>query len=580
MTVGPVTAGTGNAGPGQAGTGPGTGPGTVSPGTASPGTASPVTPGLAARLGGRAGAALAVSVVLVVLVGLLGPSEVTVALGGAVRGRPPYDLGVSPPPWVAVWTTVLALLLGAGGVVLALRAMAAGWCPSPRRWLAGGAAAVLGFLAVPPAASGDALVYAAYGRLAALGADPYLVTPRALIADGDPVGVATERPWQGVTSVYGPLATGVQEVASRLAGGSMQQTVWWLSVANALAWIASGVLLLALAAGDTRARSRVLVLYWANPLLLWAVPFGGHNDVQALAFAVGALLALRQRSVVLGAAVSGALIGLAGAVKLTEGIVGLGLLWAVRRRPVAAVALCASAAAVLALAYVPHLPEALAQTSDNSGFVSSASPWRWVRALLDVGLTGSLSRGLVTALAWGVVLVVAALLGRRVLRPGSATTGTGTTGAAPTGAAPTGSVTTGGDATGRDRVLDASRAVVAVTLAWTVLGSYTLPWYDMVVWAPIALVGPSTLDLLLLVRATTVCLAYVATREVPADQAPSRALAFVADRFRDTISPLVHVALAVALVRWSRGRDGGDLLPRLTRTGRSRPALPGPVEPG
>lgn len=562
MTDGPVAAGTGPAETGPAGTGQaGTGPVTAS---AVP--ASPVTTGRAARLGVRAGAALAVSVALVVLVGLLGPSEVTVALGGAVRGRPPYDLGVSPPPWVAVWTTVLALLLGAGGLVLALRALSAGWCPSPGRWLAGGAAAVLGFLAVPPAASGDALVYAAYGRLAALGADPYLVTPRALIADGDPVGVATEGPWQGVTSVYGPLATGVQEVASRLAGGSMQQTVWWLSVANALAWIASGVLLLALAAGDTRARSRVLVLYWANPLLLWAVPFGGHNDVQALVFAMGALLALRLRSVVLGAAVSGALIGLAGAVKLTEGIVGLGLLWAVRRRPVAVLALGASAAAVLALAYAPHLPEAFAQTSDNSGFVSSASPWRWVRSLLDVGMTGSLSGVVVTALAWAAVLAVAALLARRVLRPGRART--------------TGAVMTSPDSAGRGRVHDAARAVVAVTLAWTVLGSYTLPWYDMVVWAPIALVGPSTLDLILLVRAATVCLAYVATREVPADQAPSRALAFVADRFRDTVSPLVHVALAVALVRWSRGHDGRDLIPLLTRTGRSRPALRAGVEPG
>lgn len=507
-------------------------------------TAGPVTPARVARLGVHAAVALAVSVALVVLVGLLGPSDVTVGLGGAVGGRPPYDLGFSPPAWLVVWTTVLALLLGAGGLLLALRALSAGWCPSPGRWLAGGAAAVLGFLAVPPAASGDTLVYAAYGRLAALGLDPYRVPPRSLLLGGDPVGVATEGPWQGVTSVYGPLATGVQEVASRLAGDSMQQTVWWLSVANALAWVVAGLLLLALAAGDTRARSRVLVLYWANPLLLWAVPFGGHNDVQALAFAMGALLALRHRSVVFGAALSGALIGLAGAVKLTEGIVGLGLLWAVRRRPVAALALCAAAAAVLALAYVPHLPEAFAQTSSNSGFVSSASPWRWVRSLLDVGLTGSLSGALVTALSWAAVLVVAALLARRVLRP--------------RGEAPR----PGGDAAGRERVDDASRAVVAVTLAWTVLGSYTLPWYDMVVWAPITLLGASTLDLILLVRATTVCLAYVATREVPADEAPSRALAFVVDRIRDSVSPVVHIALAVVLVRWSRGHDGRDLLRR------------------
>lgn len=525
---------------------PGTPPGAVAA------LRAPVTPATAAGLGTRAGSALTVSVALVVLVGLLGPSKVTVGLGGAVAGRPPYDLGTSPPAWIPVWATVLALVLGAGGIVLALRAMAAGWSPSPRRWLVGGAAAVVGFLAVPPAASGDALVYAAYGRIAALGADPYVLTPRALLRAGDPVGVATEGPWQGVTSVYGPLATGVQEAASRLAGGSMQQTVWWLSVANALAWVAAGALLMVLAAGDPRARSRVLVLYWGNPLLLWAVPFGGHNDVQALTFALGALLALRQRSVVLGAALSGALIGLAGAVKLTEGIVGLGLLWAVRRRPVAAVALCASAAAVLAVLYVPHLPEAFHQTSGNSGFVSSASPWPWVRSVLDIGLARSTSGSVVTVLSWVAVLGLAALLAPRVLRP-----------ALPASL----------DA-GRARVLEGARAVVAVTLAWTVVGSYTLPWYDMVVWAPVTLVGASTLDLLLVVRATTVCLAYVATREVPADQAPSPALAFVTDRFRTTVSPLVHVALGVALVRWARGRDGRDLLPRLLTGRRAGPDRP------
>lgn len=503
--------------------------------------------GSAAALGGRAALALCVSVAGFVAVGLLGPSVVTVRLAGAVAGRPPYSLGPGPPGWLAVGLTAAALLVGAGGLFAALRALRAGWVPEPWRWLAGGLAAVVGFLLVPPAASGDALIYAAYGRTAALGGDPYIDTPRALLAVGDPVGIATEGPWQGVTSVYGPVATAVQDAASRLGGTSMQQTVWWLSVADAGAWIAAGLLLLALAGADRAARSRVLVLYWLNPLLLWAVPFGGHNDGQALVFAVAALLALRRRSVVLGAVLSGALIGVAGAVKLTEGVVGLGLLWAVRRRPAAAVALCAAAGAVLAVAYLPHWPEAVHQTSSNSGFISSASPWQWIRGLLGLVMPGSAAQRVVSIAAWASVAVVAAAVFRRlVLRSDSTGLTTDSAGAVDP------------DAAGRARVADAVQAVAAVGLGWLVVGSYTLPWYDMVAWAPLMLVTASALDVILLVRTVTVCLAYVATRQVPPELAPSAALAFVADRFRDTVSPAVHLGLVVALVRWARrGRHPG-----------------------
>lgn len=503
----------------------------------------------------------ATAVVVFVVVGILGPSDVTLGLTGAAAGRPAFSLGVSPPAWVVIAATAAALLMAAAGLVQALRAMAAGWVPQPRRWVLGGLAAVLSSLLVPPASSGDALIYAAYGRIAALGGDPYVDTPRALVAFGDPLGLGTEGPWQNVTSVYGPLASAVQEGASRLAGTSMQQTLWWLSVANVVTWIAAGLLLLLAVAGtDARARSRVLVLYWANPLLLWAVPFGGHNDSQALVFAVAALLALRIRPVLAGAAVAGALIGAAGTVKLTEGVVGLGLLWALRRRPAGMLVLCAAAAAVLAVAYLPHWPQAFAQTSDNSSFVSSASPWRWARQVIDLLLSGRAARRTVTAGAWIAVITVAALLFRRVVLGRDRAGGHGARRSSVAGP-----VSEPGDGV----VGDAARATVAVTVAWMVLGSYTLPWYDLVAWAPLTLVAASSLDLILVIRTATVCLAYIATRNVAPDLAPSGALKWVTDRVRDTVSPLVHIGLAVALVRWSGGRDGRVTLPRWLSWGRA-----------
>ena len=483
---------------------------------------------------------------------------VALRLPGTTRGLPPYGLPGIPPAWLVVTLTAAGLVAGGLGLLAGLAALRAGWRPDTRRWVAGSVAATLGSVLVAPAASGDPLVYAAYGRLATLGLDPYEIPPRALVAIGDPVGRATEPPWQDVTSVYGPLATAVQRLAGELGGASMHQTVFWLAVANAVAWLGAGALLFAAAGSDRLARARVLVLVGANPLLLWAVPYGGHNDAQALVFAVGALLALRLRRAVPAALASGVLIGLAGTVKLTEGIVGLGLLWALRRRPAALVALCAAAAAVLAAAYVPHLPEAFQQTSANGGFVSSASPWRWVRGLVDLALTGSATRHVVTAASWALVAVVAVLLLRRLRAEGPA---------ADAGAADVGGA----------RCREAAAAVVAVTLAWVVAGAYTLPWYDAVSWAPVALLAGSTLDVLLLVRTGVVCLAYVATRQVPVAEGTGPVTGWIADRVRDTVSPVVHIGLVVALLRWGRGRDGRALVPFADRRpghGRGAPAPP------
>lgn len=509
----------------------------------------------------RAAGLLATAVLLTVLVGLLGASEVTLDLPGATGGLPPWGLGGAPPGWVVVLLTWIALLAGAGGLALALRALHGGWVPDPRRWLPAGVLAVLGSVLVAPMASGDPLIYAAYGRIAALGGDPYAVSPRVLIAYGDPIGLATEGPWQNVTSVYGPLATLVQAIASRLGGTSMHQTVFWMGVVDVLAWLAAGVLLLIAARGDRAARSRVLVLYWANPLLLWAVPYGGHNDSQALVFAVAALLALRIRRPVAGAALAGALIGLAGTVKLTEGIVGLGLLWAVRRRVSTVLALCAAAAVVLAAAYLPHTPQVFSQTSVNGSFISSASEWRWVRSLVDLGLTSSATRTTVSVLSWAGVAVLAVLLFRRVVLDPARRAGRPDRRATPARPRADDPVDRRGEAA--DRCGEAARAVVAITVAWLVLGAYTLPWYDLVAWAPLTLLAGSALDLLLLVRTTTVCLAYVATRQVAPEYRLDPVTAWVADRVRDTLSPAVHVVLAVALARWGLGHRGRNLLPGL-----------------
>ena len=66
------------------------------------------------------------------------------------------------------------------GLAMMLWANSRGWSPNPRKvfWTAAGAIAVL--VNITPVGSSDAASYAAYGRIAALGYDPYTFTPSML----------------------------------------------------------------------------------------------------------------------------------------------------------------------------------------------------------------------------------------------------------------------------------------------------------------------------------------------------------------------------------------------------------------
>ena len=99
-----------------------------------------------------------------------------------------------------------AYVLGLGAVLLGL------WRPPARAWswrgvLLLGAAALL----TGPLGSADHTNYAAYGRIAALGGDPYLVAPEDFAGGTDPVASAVEPPWTETVSVYGRVAAGLNK---------------------------------------------------------------------------------------------------------------------------------------------------------------------------------------------------------------------------------------------------------------------------------------------------------------------------------------------------------------------------------
>jgi hypothetical protein len=482
---------------------------------------------------GRAGLiAIGLSVAATFLVAVAGPSTMEPVLPGR-PGQPPwaFDLHRYLPDHVAdylsVGFTALALAAGALGLFLTLRAMRAGWTVPVRAVLLAGILAAIVLTLVPPFGSSDPLSYAAYGRMLVTGHNPYLTTPQQLINLGDPVARAVQD-WRGQQSVYGPLATGIQGLASLIAGTSARLTVFLLDLVNLAAFVVTALLLHRLTRGRPDRQLRAALLWAANPLLLQVLVAGGHVDVQMIVFCVAAVAAMygAGEPTVPRALLAGLLVGLGFAVKVTAALVGLGiaaavvaLLWQQRRRllPLLA-ALAAGFAAPAAVALALGGSAMLADTSKASDMVSIGSPWRVIRSGLHalVGYQPATDIVRVGAILLAIVLVIitAVVLAR------------GVTGSGP----------------------EVSRLTLplALVLGWLFAWPYVLPWYDALGWAFLALVPATQLDWLLLIRTSVLGFAYLPARTYGVRMPPG--LAWLQPVFRNGIAPVVLAAEVIWLV--------------------------------
>ena len=142
-----------------------------------------------------------------------------------------------------------------------------------------------------PLTSADVLMYAAYGRLQVLGLNPYNITPAEIFrSEFDPVLVWTERPWQDTPSVYGPLASGSQWLAAWLGDGNMHNTVFWLQMFALVPFLLIGAVIVLLAHDDHKIQTRAVLFTVLNPIMIWSVLAGAHNEAFTLVFAIVALL--------------------------------------------------------------------------------------------------------------------------------------------------------------------------------------------------------------------------------------------------------------------------------------------------
>jgi hypothetical protein len=468
----------------------------------------------------------ALSVLTMAVVAAAGDSAASPGLGGDTL-TPPWDAGLDPQAWPVTVALAVGCLLGVTAVGAALIAVRTGVRLRPGRVAALGLVAAVLLVCVPPLGSADHLSYAAYGRIAAAGDNPYLIPPIEWRGGTDPVAGAVQPPWQHTPSIYGPVATAVQAATAVLGHGSLRFTVWCWQLVAAAAFLVTGWLLDRLTRPDPAARSRAAALWTLNPLLLGQLVLGAHLDVLAAAAALAGLALCGTATGRLPGAVrwlaGGAALGAAAGIKAPYALIGLAVCWGLRAAGRAGWRRAGWGLAGALLVLVPaHLwtgPHTYDQVDQASRFVSFATPWR-----LLVDHAGG--RPVVRPAAILLALALAWLLARR-LRAESGPTGRPVL---------------------RDPVPAAAATVaVVLTTAWVLSVPYALPWYDAMVWAFLPLLPPVGLDGPLLVRLGVLALAYV----------PGRVTGLGADverltlGFRRDVAPWLVLGTIIAVVFWT-----------------------------
>ena len=428
----------------------------------------PPGPGAAAR-GLTVAAAAGIGIAILIMVA-----------ASMVRGAwmlPPVKMPAVGPPWeipirhvsadLVTYGLWLAALLGAGGVAAGLAAIHRGARMNARILLIGGLITVAVLTVLPPTGSTDALDYATYGRLLALGHSPYVTTPVYLRHLHNAFAHSVPHVWDHYVSVYGPLATMEQFVAAKLGGASAARITFWLKLWDSAAFAAIALVLDRLLRHKPAQRLRAHLLWTVNPLLLWDLVAAGHLDVLAVMAGLLGLLMLGEqgadaRPAFWRVAAAGALLGLAADIKIDYALFGLAAAWALRRSFPALALAGAAALAVLIPSYayfgMPAVRALLSRRNQSSAdnFYRVFLPHGWHH---DLGMIAT------------VLVVAVAILALRKLPAGAA-------------------------------ARPAIRPAVALCAAWLFLWPYQLPWYDAMIICVLVLYPASRLDWLVLARLT------------------------------------------------------------------------------
>jgi hypothetical protein len=311
------------------------------------------------------------------IVGATAPNAETIPLR--------LPLSILPPLGHSEANVVIASILLYAGNILACLGLAGmlwahsqGWRPNPRHLLLASAAIIAVMVSLTPVGSSDTGSYAAYGRIAALGGNPYTTGPQAFLGPHNPYTQAVGTLWKTQPSVYGPFATVIQSFAASIGGPHVSVTVWALMILNGIVFIGVGFLLLKTSHDPVRA-----TLFWtANPVLIQQLVSGGHLDTLVAAAAICAIQVSRR---VMGNwgnwgdVLTGVLIGLACGIKINAVLIGLGLAWPLLRRHEwqRTTRITLVALATVALQYWPYGLVAMKPIFGGLKLATLPSPWRF-----------------------------------------------------------------------------------------------------------------------------------------------------------------------------------------------------------
>jgi hypothetical protein len=337
--------------------------------------------------------------------------------------------------------TILACL----GLAGMLWAHSQGWRPNPRHLLLVSAVIVAVMVCLTPVGSSDTASYAAYGRIASQGGNPYTLSPHAWgdAAYTHQVGAL----WKNQPSVYGPLATLIQSFAASIGGANVAVTIWVLMILNGIAFVGTGLLLLKTSDDPVRA-----TLFWtANPVLILELVSGGHLDTFVAAAAICSIQVARRVSGKWGDVLIGLLIGLACGIKVTAALVAIGLAWPLLRRRewlrltrIAVVALV-----TVAVQYSFYGLQSLKPLVAGSKLVTLPSPWWLVQVSGELLGADKTTMTTLISILWPIAMFVIAFFIFRTISS------------------------------------DQPREVVApfaLTFAWILAAPWVFPWYTAIAW--------------------------------------------------------------------------------------------------
>jgi hypothetical protein len=361
------------------------------------------------------------------------------------------------------------------GLAMTLWANSRGWSPSPRKVFLTAAGAVAVLVNITPVGSGDVASYAAYGRIAALGHNPYTFTPNRLPGGAHNaytqiVGVK----WQATPSVYGPVATWTHLVAALIGGDKAWLTIWVLMIMMGAAFLATGYMLLRTAENPVRAA----LLWVANPLLIFELVIGGHLDAFLSLFAIAAIVMSRRCTRRWHDLAVGLLVGVAGGIKITAVFVAVAIaIPLMHDRAWARLARIAVVAGVttFGLYIFSYGLSALGLAFADSKLVISPTIWRLIQVTVQHYYGNSAEATVTSAFGfiwWPLMLLLAWYLYNR-LSPD-----------VPTVVA----------------------ATCALTFAFMVVTPWQLPWYSAVAWVTLALLPRNSLTRWLTIATGTLAL--------------------------------------------------------------------------